>query len=587
MSKKTRHWLLGDWRVFLCGLLLVGGLAVVLWRCFSLQILGHDKYAEQADLEQMRQWVIPARRGQIYAFESGAVVPLVLNETVYEVFVDPLLIEQAGNASRVRAALEAVPAEPRQEIAAALGRTKTQYQVIFRNLSRAEAEKLKAANLSGVGLREMTRRVYPEEGLAAQTLGFVNGEGLGQYGIEGALEAELRGRDGLLRAVTDVNNVPLSVDRARVRTPAENGADVVLTLDRAIQLEAERVVAAGAERAQAEYANLLVMNPWNGQILAMANYPSFSPTDYAEARLEDFQNPILTDAYEAGSVIKTFIMATALERGAARASDTYENVYTRQIDGWPVSSFQAYRVGEQITYQEAMDNSLNTGMISLLERLGGGELNAAGRGVLHDFYTQRFKLGQRMELPLPNTAGQLMGPAELPGVNVQYATMTFGQGMTTTMLQVAAGFSAVVNGGEYITPQLLAGRLVEGQLVPTEAPARERVLSESTSTEMRAVLEHIRDFAYGFNQNAWFLDPLTGYNVGGKTGTAQIPNPAGGYYPGWAIGSYVGYAGGERPEVVVMARVGGDNYYRAADASWMFNEITPWLMDYLQITEVE
>jgi cell division protein FtsI/penicillin-binding protein 2 len=583
---KAKSWLLADRRILLCAIIAFLGFGVVISRLFGLQILRHDQYAARADAEQMRQGVIPARRGEIYALENGTIVPLVLNRPVYEVFVDPLLISKAGNQTRVLEALQNVPAEPRQPIVDALAQTTTQYQVVYRGLSRADAEALKALSLPGVGFKETTQRDYIEDDLAAQTLGFVNGEGAGQYGIEGALDSRLKGTDGLLRAVTDVNNVPLSVDRANIRTPAENGADIVLTLNPAIQRRAEQVVAAGAARAGAGYANIIVANPYTGEIYAMANYPSFDPANYGAAKLSDFANPILTDAYEAGSVIKTFIMAAVLEQGVATPNDTYRNVYTRMIDGWPVSSFQRYRVDEVITYQEAMDKSLNTGMIALLEELGGGTLGAAGRETLYDFYYNHFRLGRRVDFPLGNAAGAIVSPAQAAGINAQYATMTFGQGMTTTMLQVTAAFSATINGGYYIAPQIVAGtRSADGRLVPEPAPAREPILSESTSAAMRRVLENIRASAFNFNVSQWpiYNDPLLPYTAGGKTGTAQVP-VAGGYHPTWTIGSYIGYAGGDKPEVVVMTRIGGEAYYRAADATWMFNEIVPWLLDYLQIT---
>ncbi|MCL2095147.1 penicillin-binding protein 2 [Candidatus Saccharibacteria bacterium] len=577
MNKKPKVWLFADWRITACAVLGLLGLLAVAWRLFGLQVLRHDAHAERAHAEQTRQWVLPARRGEIFGLERGQLVPLVLNETVYEVFVDPFMISRNGNQKRVFEVLNAVPLEPRQDIRKALDQTTTQYQVIYRNLSRSQAETLRAENLPGVGFKATVRRTYPEQGLAAQTLGFVNLDGVGQYGIEGSLNDRLSGTDGMLRAVTDVNNVPLTIGRENIRYDAVNGEDLVLTLDPSIQMRAEQIVAEGATRAGAAYANILVLCPNTGRIYAMANYPSFDPGNFGAARPGDFQNPILTDAYEAGSVIKTLTMAAAIERSAIRPTDTYLNVPTRMIDGWPVNNFVQQHNNETITYQLAHDLSFNVGTISMLEQMGGGQLGRSGRETLFDFFHSRFFLGRRIDgFPLPNTAGIVPQPSSAS--NIAYATMTFGQGMSNTMLQIGAAYASVINGGYHVTPQIIAGTRVDGQFRATPEPSRTRVLQESTSRTMRQVLETTRARAF----RDWFPDPVAPFTAGGKTGTAQVP-VAGGYHPTWAIGSYIGHAGGERPEFIIMTRVGGEATFRAADATWMFNELAPWLADYLQL----
>ncbi|MDR0955510.1 MAG: hypothetical protein LBM73_00095, partial [Candidatus Nomurabacteria bacterium] len=248
-------------------------LGIFLIRLFYIQIIQHKNYLAKADAMQIQQQTIPAERGQIYTADGdGGYAPLVLNEPVYTVFADPYEVK---DAAAVKNEIESVAGgEAISDAFGKLGDKTLRYVVLAKQITRTQAEKIKAANLEGVGLTAGTKRVYPEGQLASQLLGFVNADGQGQYGIEQYLNKELSGTPGELKTVTDVRHIPLTIGSGDVSVPAKNGENVVLTIDRNIQAEAEKDLAAGLKNVGATSGSVLVMNPQNGAVLAMANWPT-------------------------------------------------------------------------------------------------------------------------------------------------------------------------------------------------------------------------------------------------------------------------------------------------------------------------
>ena len=553
-------------------------------RLFVVQILEHDDYVARASAQHMKKFVLPARRGMIYMMNGGEVVPVVMNESVYTVFVDPKMVKEDAKVEKV--ITRVVPKEKRVgNFKEAWSNRDNQYYVVGRELTRREAEAIKAEGLAGIGFTETVKRVYPEPeaSFAAQTLGFVNNEGIGQYGVEGAFNEELSGKEGQLITVTDVNAVPLTIGEENVKEPAVNGKDIVLSIDRNVQRKVEKALLAGMERSRGTYASGLVMNPQNGQILAMANLPSFEPGDYGKVEsAEVYQNTALVAAYEPASVCKTFTFATGVDRGLIRPSDTYNNTGFTMVDAAKISNVNQGHRGE-ISFQEALNYSLNTGSVEALRRFDGGEITQKGEEVLYEYYHDKFGLGELTGVEVYEERGQVISPAAAAGSGaaVRYANMTFGQGLAVTMLQIAAGYAAVVNGGEYYRPSLIAGEMVDGRFVAAEKanPVR-RVVSEQTSATMREMLETARNGRPDLGR----LDPV-GYKMGAKSGTAEVPGPNGRYKKDEAVATYVGYGGRELPEYVIIVRIGGEGKimdgFRDAGAVW--TEISNYLIGYLKI----
>ena len=513
--------------------------------------------------------------------------PVVMNEKVYTISVDPFLLrtEHGQDRSQVLAKIDGlIQGYGINTWDKVFANEASRYAVIAKNVPYEKAKQIKEAKITGVYAQGSTKRVYPEGDLAAQVLGFVNADGKGQYGIEGGLDKELTGVNGILKTVKDVNNIPLTIGKNNVRVPAQDGKNIVLSIDRNIQKKAEDVVKSVSEKFQISRASAVVMNPRNGQILAMVGTPSYNPAEYAkvtDARV--FQADVTMDAFNPASVCKTFALAAAVDSGVMTPETTYVNTDLVTIDGWPIQNAIKGHTGV-IPMQEVFTYSLNTGSIQALRLLGGSEteITYQGKEKLYDYYHNRLGLGRYTGIELAEARGTIVPPTDIDATNARYANMTFGQSLDLTMIQVVTAFSAVVNGGDYYTPTLVAGEMKNGEFVKNELKPRDhQALESSTSETMRRML-HTARLVF---PNVKTYDE--GVYVGGKTGTAQVVKN-GKYTFDETIGTYVGYGARSEtdyPEYVIMTKVRADN--RRLDggmnAKPIFDEISQFMVNYLKM----
>lgn len=555
--------------------------AVILVRLFQIQIIQKNDWVAKAEAQHTLENTIKAKRGQIYMMDGSEAVAVVMNEQVYTVIVDPMTAKE----DEIKDAIFNDDLKNNlivTEIGKVFEDKTRRYFVVAKNVSRENAKKIQEKNPTGVWLQERTKRVYPEGPLAARLLGFVNEDGEGQYGVEGSLNEDLSGKDGMLKTVADVNNVALSIGKDNVKIPAVDGKNVVLTVDRNIQAKTEEIVADAMEETGKDHASALVMNPKNGEIMAMVDLPGYDPADYGNVKdASVYVNGVLNDPYEPASVCKAFTFAAGIEEGVMSADTEYYNQDTIYIDGWPISNASkngdAYR-----SMQYALNWSLNVGSIQVLKWLGGDSenVNEKGRKILYDYYVNKFGLGRETGIELYEAVGLINDPVEGYGRDSLYANMTFGQNMLVTMIQVASGYSAMVNGGEYYTPTIVKGYMETGKLVEKEktGPVR-RAISEETSDEIREML-------YGTRDTGWYGEDPDGYRIGGKTGSAQVIRD-GAYVMDESVATYVGFGGadGEKPEYLVMVRIWKDGELGDAmkEAEPMFSKISDYLIDYLKI----
>ena len=525
---------------------------VILARLFVIQIIEHDAWVARAEEEHIVQSKIKAMRGEIYMMDGDEPSIAVMNETVWTVVVDPMV----ANEEKVSQVIDAVAKDKRIVEWKDVFADKTRrYYVVAKGVKREAIEKIQKEELAGVWYSKNNARVYAEGQMASSLLGFVNEDGEGQYGVEGALDKELAGEDGVLKTVTDVNNVALSIGKDNVRVPAKNGKNVVLSIDKNVQYQLEKVLQHGLERSKTVHAAGIVMDPSNGEVWAMANLPTYDATNYA--KVEDasvFVNVPLESAYEPGSMCKTFSFASAIDQGKMTPQTVYNNAGYLFVDG-TVRIENAYK-GQLgvITMQTGLNYSLNTSSMTALMLLGNDPSRITDRGkeLLYEYYYDRFGLGQYTGIELFESPGYVMKPDEVT-YDSGYANMTFGQGLNLTMMQVASAFSAVINGGEYYKPTIVAGEVTEdGEFKYQDEPEPiRRAISEETSATMREML-------YGTRiGNRMRGEDAPGYYIGGKTGTSQEIKD-GKYTFDETIGGYVGFGGatGELPEYVIMVKYG-------------------------------
>ena len=579
MSRRSRYLLI---RV-----LVFIALFVAIVRLFLVQIVDHRRYVDAASEMRISKYTLLAKRGEVYMMSGrNATTPVIMNERTWLIFVDPSYVQ---DKDKVQAQLTNILGK---QIITTWDKVwsdmKSGYVEIAKHVNYETVTKIKEANLRGVGQKETSRRVYPAGQLGAQILGFINAEGLGT-GLEGALNDRLSGKNGLLKTVTDVNQIPLSIGDDNVEIPAKDGDNIVLTIDDNVQRKIEKILKTRMQKNKAiTAASAIVMDPKTGKVMAMANYPSFNPEEYYKVKDASlFTNRVVEAPYEPASVCKTFTYAAAINEGAIRPTDTYYNKgYTMVGDRRMQNALTNTALGE-ITFRTALDYSFNTGSIEALRRMGGGTITKQARTKLYGYLTENFGLGKRTGIELNDAPGIIISPEEDEGNAVRYANMTFGQGMNLTMVQVASAFSSLVNGGKYYQPTIIAGTIKDGVFYDegNKGPIRQTI-AESTSTQMRSMLEEVRA-----NEVPKSGDKA-GYKIGIKTGTSETYDASGRYTSDATIASVIGYGRknveGSMPEYVVMIRLDGNSLlWGSLDAVPVFTEISNYLLEYLRIEPIK
>ena len=560
-------------------------LAIILIRLFFIQIIEHDAWLAKADEEHTLLETIVAKRGEIYMMDEGEPVSVVLNQTTYNVIIDPSVTDKEGIKHALNTYASDFTTANLDEVYNTEG---LRYSIVAKSVPRAAADKIAEEGLSAVWFQPNNQRVYPEGEMASGLLGFVNSDGLGQYGVEGSFNDILSGKDGLLKATADVNKVALSIGSDNTKIPAEDGKNVVLTVDRGLQLGLEEVAANAVASTAATNAAAIVMDSNTGKVLAMVNVPTYNPGDYGNVTdASAYMNYVTDVPYEPASVCKNFAFSAAINEGFMTPETTYFNEGYEVIDGWKINNaVQSASLYGTIDMRTALSWSLNTGSIYALKLLGGNPnaINQAGREKLYDYYYNKFRLGQPTGIEIMEEVGLIPDPNEGWGRDSVYANMTFGQNLSLTMIQVATAFSAVINGGTYRTPTIVEGTLTNGELTPVEHKdmIEDKILSDDTSSTMRDLLIYNRT-----SKRTNGID-RSGYSVGGKSGTAQvIKNGAYDDTMSETVGTYIGFVGsnGELPKYTIMVKIWaeGQQIDGTQNAGSLFDSMSNYTIDYYKI----
>jgi cell division protein FtsI/penicillin-binding protein 2 len=536
-------------------------IAVFLVRLFYLQVIKHNYYQQAAYNDQLKQYQIPAERGIIEATSNGQTVPLVLNQTLYTLYADP---RQVTNAQSEASALAKITGGDANKYGGQMTTPNTEYVILAKQLSLDQNNKISALGLAGVGTQPQNYRTYPDGSLASQLLGFVNGNDQGQYGIEQALNNTLSGQPGQVKAITDAQGIPLVGYKNNIVKSPVNGKNVVLTINLPIQQQVESILQAGLKKANSTSGSAIVMDPNTGNVIAMANYPTYDPTNYQNVSDPSiFQNASIDTSLEPGSVMKTLTVSTALDTGAISGpNQTFNDPGSWTVDGYQITDIaQDSGVDKgNISVDSILVNSLNTGATWLLMQMGGGQINQKARDTLYNYMVNHYHLGaptgiqQGYESP-----GYIPNPDNGSALDLTYANASFGQALTVTPLQMAAAVSSVVNGGTYYMPNLIQSQIdpATGKQVNTKPQIwKSNIVKPSTGAQLQQIMESVVNTNYYFYG---FPKPPSGYIVGGKTGTAQIAQPSGGYYANLFNGTFIGFVGASKPEYVIMIEVNKPN----------------------------
>ena len=565
--------------------LVFAALAIITLRLLFIQIIEHDFWIARADKEHTILETITARRGEIYMMDHNEPVAAVLNQTTYQIVIDPTVTKKEDIQHILETYAKDYTVTNLDEVYSTEG---LRYSIVAKNVPRTIIEEIAKENPSAIWFKKTNQRVYPEGDLGSAMLGFINTDGVGQYGIESSLNDILSGKDGLLKTTADVNSVALSIGNDNVKIPAEDGKDLVLSIDRGLERGTEEIAAKHIEKTPATNAAALIMNPNTGEVLTMASVPNYDPNHYSEVKdASVFINQVTEVPYEPASVCKSFAFSAAINEGVMTADTTYFNQGYEIVDGWEIKNAeQRASLYGTIDMRTALYWSLNTGSIYALKLLGGNPaaINQTGREKLYDYYYNKFRLGQATEIELNEAEGFIPDPNEGWGRDSAYANITFGQNLGITMIQTATAYSAVINGGTYHSPTIIKGELVNDEIVPLEnitKKVNEKILSDETSATMRDMFVNNRSYK---KQGKIDRD---GYQIGGKSGTAQvIKNGAYDDTMSETVGTYIGFVGaeGELPKYVIMVKMWGEGQYVDGQiASYLFDDLSNYLIDYLKI----
>jgi cell division protein FtsI/penicillin-binding protein 2 len=521
-------------------------------RLFYVEIIRYNYYKSAALSDQLKQYQIPASRGIIEAYDGGQVVPIVLNQKLYTLYADPPFIK---HPDRYAAKITSIIGGSADTYSKEMQIQDTQYSILAKKITQSQSNAILALQYPGIGTQEQDYRTYPEGGLAAQVLGFVNNNGVGEYGIEQALNKELSGTPGQVKAITDVNGVPLAASKGNIETPAKNGSDVTLTLNLAMQSQVEQIIAAEYKKTKSQGISAIVMDPNNGQIKAMANYPSYNPSDYQDvSNASLFENAAVTNAIEPGSTMKTLTTSAALDQGVITPTTTFYDPAHWLVDGFNITDIEQDGGPRQQSISSILDLSLNTGATWMLMQMGGGQIDQKGIDAWNKYMVDRFRLGMPTGIEQGYESAGYVPAANLsnPSIDLTYANTSFGQGVQVTALQMGAALSSVINGGTYYQPTLVSQTTSPNGTVTVHKPkvVEQHTVGPKVGPEMIPLMEGVVTHYLG--EGFPYMSFPSNYMVGGKTGTAQLAQPGGGYYANKFNGTYIGFVGGDSPQYLIV-----------------------------------
>ncbi len=552
--------------LFLVIFFLLGSL---LFRLFEKQVLEHQQYAQAALAQSTNTTVQPAERGRIYAKDrDGKLLPLAVSEWSYQLSISP---RQVKNKSKLIAALkEDLPSINTDELMAKIDNDKVFLPPVLKNIDGDTAKKITDKDYAGVFMIPSLSRIYPEgSNIASQILGFVGGDGTGKYGVEAVYDNLLRGTSGQEKAKRDSLGRLIDVLSGQ---DSQSGSDLVLTIDYNVQFQIENKLKEALQKYQADSGSIVVMDPKTGAILGMSGQPTFDPNTYGEVSGDDqrsFLAPGASDIYEPGSVIKPITMAAAIDTGAVTPDTT--NVFGQSVTVQGKEIFNAKKdaFGKE-NMEQVLENSDNVAMVWVGSLLGTDKERE---------YLDKFGFGTKSSLDLVGEqSGLLRQRSEWN--DLLRSTAAFGQGISATVVQLAAAYSAIANGGTLVAPHV-AEKSINGETVtPLNFPARgSQIISADTAAKIRTMLVGVVEQGHGKRAK------VEGIKVGGKTGTAQIPDPQGGYYEDRHIGTFAGLFPADDPKIVMVIRLNNpkDVNFAESSAAPTFGEIAAWLTTYYNL----
>jgi cell division protein FtsI/penicillin-binding protein 2 len=533
----------------LCFLVIVG-------RAFWLQGVQGAQLASEAVSQQTSTVIVPGLRGSLLD-RSGD--KLASSEDAATIYATPYQVKQPPQAA---AKLAPILEQSRGEVLSALTE-ESGFSYLAHRVDLETAAKVEALHLEGIGELPDSRRTYPQGDMAAQVIGAVGSENQGLTGLEQGEESVLHGTDGEQRIVRDALGDPLRLETVK---EASDGEDIQLTIDPVIEQKAEQVLARVGETYSPKGATAIVMDPRTSQVLAMANWPPVDPNNLESASNEDLMNKATGFTYEPGSTFKAFTVSAALEEKLVTPETTFTLAPSIQVADRTIEDAEP-RGTETMSVAEILARSSNVGAVTIGEELGAEKFSK---------WIDRFGFGRPTGIQFPAEEQGLVLPlSEYSGSTM--GNLPIGQGLAVTPIQMAAGYSAIADGGILKQPQLI--ERIGGEKV--SEPKGHRVISAHVAAQVREMLEGV--LAPGGTASEV---EVPGYTLAGKTGTAQVAEN-GTYSETNFIASFIGFAPAQNPQLlaaVIVDEPQGE-IYGGSVAAPAFGEIAEFALPYLGIPQ--
>lgn len=533
---------------------------LIVIKLFLIQVVFSDKYNLN---HYLRVKKIFPNRGKIF---DRNLDPLVLNQITYLAYSEPKEIE---NKKEFIEKIDSILKIGKSTLEAKLNTDKL-WVPLASKVDEETKKKIISLKLKGIGFEEEQRRFYPEGSLAAHLLGFVGknekGENVGYFGIEGYWEKELSGLPGVFKTERDLLGKPIFIG-VQSKFEPEDGSDLVLTIDRTIQAISKEKLTSGLKRYGAKEGCIIIADPKTLEILSLCCLPDFDPDKYYQFSERYFKNPAISNVYEPGSIFKPLIMAAAFNEKVLKPSDFYQEEGPVEISGYQIRTWDNKYEGK-ISMTRIIEKSSNVGMVYVGQKLGNKKILE---------YLKAYGVGELTGIDLQGeVAGFIREEKEWSPVD--YATATFGQGIVVTPIQMIRAFSSLINGGEILKPYVVGEIRSRNKIIKKKPIKIRQVITKHLSEIMKKILQSAVE-----NGEVKWAKPK-GYQIGGKTGTAQIPIK-GHYDPTKTIGSFIGFAPVDDPKFIILVtlREPSTSSWGSETAAPLFFEIAKELLVYYNI----
>jgi len=533
---------------------------LIIFKLFYFQIL---KHSSENIIDNLSEKKILPQRGRIFDINNQ---PLVLNNNNYQLYLEPKKIKEKDDLIKE---LSKILAIDEASLSAKIDEKKDWLAISI--VDKEKKDKIENLKIPGIGFEYLIKRDYPEASIAAHLLGFVGknyqGDDVGYFGIEGYYDKDLAGLPGFLKSEKDLLGRPILVGKQEMIEP-ENGRDLILTIDKNVQAIVKEKLAIGINRYQAESGCVIVANPKTMAILSLVCLPDYDQKNYFLFSEEYFRNPVISDLYEPGSIFKPLVMAAAINEKKIKPDDFFEEKGPVKIGDYLIKTWND-KYGGRTSMTQILQRSSNVGMVYVGEKLGKDKLYS---------YLEKYGVGQLTGIDLQGEIAGYLRPKN-SWYPIDFATATFGQGIAVTPIQMIRAFASIINGGYLLRPYVVAKiRDQDGKEKTIEPQVERKIINEISSSIIKKMLIQVVE-----DGEVKWARP-TGYTLGGKTGTAQVPIK-GHYDPNKTIASFIGFSPASSSPflALVILRQPKTSPWGSETAAPLFFEIAKELLIYYNI----